>query len=49
MSILSDVCVHDSYIFTHSMNVTLYALAVGMELKLNPKQLETVGLGSAYA
>ena len=46
MSILSDVCVHDSYIFTHSMNVTLYALAVGMELKLNPKQLETVGLGA---
>ena len=46
MSILSDVCVHDSYIFTHSMNVTLYALAVGIELKLNPKQLEMVGLGA---
>ena len=46
MSILSDVCVHDSYIFTHSMNVTLYSLAIGMELKLRPKQLETIGLGA---
>ena len=46
MSILSNVCVHDSYIFTRSMNVTLYALAVGMELKLSPKQLETGALGA---
>ena len=46
MSILSDVCVHDSYIFTHSMNVTLYSLAVAMELKLRPKQIETIGLGA---
>lgn len=46
MSILSDVCVHDSYIFTHSLNVTLYSLAVGMELKLKPQQLEAIGLGA---
>ncbi|WP_428911143.1 HD-GYP domain-containing protein [Niallia sp. Krafla_26] len=46
MSILSDVCIHDNYIFTHSLNVTLYSLAVGMELNLKPAQLETVGLGS---
>ena len=44
MSILSDVCVHDSYIFNHSMNVTLYSLAVGMELKIQPDQLEMIGL-----
>ena len=46
MSILSDVCVHDSYIFIHSMNVTLYSLAVAMELKLRPKQIEMIGLGA---
>ena len=46
MSILSDVCVYDSYIFNHSLNVTLYALAVGMELKIKQDQLETIGLGS---
>ena len=46
MSILSDVCVHDTYIFTHSLNVTLYSLAVGMELKLPTRQLEAIGLGA---
>ena len=46
MSILSDVCVYDSYIFNHSLNVTLYALAVGMELKIKHDQLEMIGLGS---
>ena len=46
MSILSDVCIHDTYIFTHSLNVTLYSLAVGMELKLPTSKLETIGLGA---
>ncbi|WP_071393664.1 HD-GYP domain-containing protein [Bacillus tuaregi] len=46
MSILSDVCVHDTYIFTHSLNVTLYSLAVGMELKLPSDKLEAIGLGA---
>lgn len=46
MSILSDVCVHDTYIFTHSLNVTLYSLAIGIELKLPSSQLEDIGLGA---
>ena len=46
LSILSDVCVHDSYIFTHSVNVALYSIAVGMELKLPRNQLEDIGLGA---
>jgi len=46
LSILSDVCVHDTYIFTHSLNVTLYSLALGMELKLSTAKLETIGLGA---
>ncbi|MCQ6276555.1 HD-GYP domain-containing protein [Bacillus sp. V3B] len=46
MSILSDVCIHDTYIFTHSLNVTLYSLAVGIELKLPSRQLEEIGIGA---
>lgn len=46
LSILADMHVHDQYIFTHSYNVTLYSLAIGMELKLSQKQLEILGLGA---
>ncbi|MFS0780307.1 HD-GYP domain-containing protein [Bacillus sp. 1P06AnD] len=46
LTILSDMYIHDSYIFIHSFNVTLYSLAIGLQLKLNQKQLETLGLGA---
>jgi putative nucleotidyltransferase with HDIG domain len=46
LTLLSDVMIHDQYIFTHSFNVTLYALAIGIELKLDEKQLEALGLGA---
>lgn len=46
LSLLSDVFTYDNYIFTHSFNVTLYSLAIGMELGLNQKDLETLGLGA---
>jgi HD-GYP domain-containing protein (c-di-GMP phosphodiesterase class II) len=46
LTLLADVYSHDNYIFSHSLNVTLYTLAIGMELKLPPKQLETLGLGA---
>lgn len=46
ISIMSDVYAYDSYIFTHSLNVTLYSLAIGMKLQLPAKQLETLGLGA---
>nr|WP_295971882.1 HD domain-containing phosphohydrolase [uncultured Bacillus sp.] len=46
MSLLSDICIHDSYIFTHSLNVSLYALAIGMEMGLAEPQLEMIGLGA---
>lgn len=31
LTILSDVYSYDHYIFTHSLNVTLYSLAIGMK------------------
>ncbi|WP_394139661.1 HD-GYP domain-containing protein [Cytobacillus oceanisediminis] len=46
LTILSDVYTYDHYIFTHSLNVTLYSLAIGMEMKMAPKELETLGLGA---
>ncbi|CAM3780538.1 HD-GYP domain-containing protein [Mesobacillus zeae] len=46
LSLLSDVFIHDQYIFSHSLNVTLYTLAIGLEMKLNGKDLESIGLGA---
>jgi HD-GYP domain-containing protein (c-di-GMP phosphodiesterase class II) len=46
LTLLADVYVYDNYIFSHSLNVALYSLALGMELKLNEKQLETLGMGA---
>lgn len=48
LNLLSDAFTHDNYIFTHSLNVTLYSLAIGMQLKLTPKELETLGLGAIF-
>ncbi|GEN54281.1 HD-GYP domain-containing protein [Halobacillus faecis] len=46
MSLLSDVFTHDDYIFTHSLNVTMYALALGKELNLPSSKMEALGLGA---
>ncbi|MDQ0219667.1 HD-GYP domain-containing protein [Peribacillus cavernae] len=46
LTLLADIYTYDNYIFTHSFNVTLYSLAIGTELKLKPKQMETLGLGA---
>ncbi|MBM7661440.1 HD-GYP domain-containing protein (c-di-GMP phosphodiesterase class II) [Bacillus mesophilus] len=46
LSLLSEVMIYDHYIFSHSFNVTLYSLKIGMELKLKEKQLEALGLGA---
>ncbi|MEH7123831.1 HD-GYP domain-containing protein [Bacillus sp. JJ1532] len=48
LNLLSDAFTHDNYIFIHSLNVTLYSLAIGMELKLTTKELETLGLGAIF-
>ncbi|WP_102273970.1 HD-GYP domain-containing protein [Cytobacillus massiliigabonensis] len=48
LNLLSDAYSYDNYIFTHSLNVTLYSLALGLELKLTPKELETLGLGAIF-
>ncbi|WP_456277799.1 HD-GYP domain-containing protein [Bacillus sp. AK128] len=45
-SLLADVMIYDHYIFSHSFNVTLYSLTIGLELKLKEKQLEALGIGA---
>ncbi len=46
ISLLSDVFTYDDYIFTHSLNVTIYSLALGTELGLPSKKLEELGYGA---
>ncbi|MCD8502075.1 MAG: HD-GYP domain-containing protein [Bacillaceae bacterium] len=46
ISILSDVFYYDTYIFNHSLNVTIYTVGLGMELGFTQKQLLEIGLGA---
>lgn len=46
LALLSDVYTYDHYIFTHSLNVTMYTLAIGMKLHLKDAELESLGLGA---
>lgn len=46
LSLLADVFVTDDYIFQHSLNVTIYSLAIGMELRLPKNELVEIGVGS---
>ncbi|WP_328589239.1 HD-GYP domain-containing protein [Litchfieldia alkalitelluris] len=46
ITLLSEVITYDNYIFSHSLNVTLYSLAIGTQLNLSEKELEVLGLGA---
>ncbi|GAE33233.1 HD-GYP domain-containing protein [Halalkalibacter akibai] len=46
LAILSDIFVYDSYIFTHSLNVTVYTLGLAVELGFTEKQLMDIGMGA---
>lgn len=46
ITLLTDIYLTDDYIFQHSLNVTIYALAIGAELKLNAKELTELGKGA---
>lgn len=46
LALLSDVYVYDSYIFTHSLNVTVYTLGLAVELGFTEKQLLEIGIGA---
>lgn len=46
LNLLADIYIYDDYVYSHSMNVTMYALALGMELKLSENHLELLGVGA---
>lgn len=46
LSLLSDIFVHDDYLFTHSLNVTIYSLTIAKELNFPPKKMEEIGIGA---
>ncbi|QGH34214.1 HD domain-containing protein [Gracilibacillus salitolerans] len=43
---LSDLLIIDDYVFSHSLNVSMYTLALAQELNLKNKDMEQLGLGA---
>lgn len=46
VNVLIDVHAYDNYTFKHSMNVSVYSLAIARALEYNEQQLMEVGLGA---
>ncbi|SER78647.1 HDIG domain-containing protein [Gracilibacillus ureilyticus] len=46
MHYLSDLLIVDNYVFHHSVNVTIYTLALARQLKFNRKEMQVIGLGA---
>jgi putative nucleotidyltransferase with HDIG domain len=45
MSFLTNIFAHDNYIFAHSVNVTIYTLAMAVKLGYNDKKLNDLAIG----
>lgn len=46
LNLLTNIHAHDNYVFTHSVNVTIYTLAMGIKLGLDDKRLDEIAIGS---
>lgn len=46
VSLLTDILISDDYTFQHSLNVTIYSLALGTKLKMSEKELADLGIGA---
>ncbi|PAV28728.1 hypothetical protein CIL05_15730 [Virgibacillus profundi] len=46
LSMLTEIFITDDYIFHHSLNVTIYSLAIGVEMNLSNKKLTEIGIGA---
>ncbi|MCZ0703262.1 putative nucleotidyltransferase with HDIG domain [Natronobacillus azotifigens] len=46
LSIMSDIFISDDYLFTHSVNVTIYSIAIANALKLTNKKTQELGIGA---
>jgi putative nucleotidyltransferase with HDIG domain len=45
LNLLTNVFIHDNYVFSHSVNVTIYSLAMAVKLGYSEKQLGEIALG----
>ncbi|MFC5471298.1 HD-GYP domain-containing protein [Cohnella suwonensis] len=48
LSLLTNVFVHDNYIFSHSINVAIYTLAMAVKAGYNEKQLNEIAIGGVF-
>ncbi|WP_067727225.1 HD-GYP domain-containing protein [Oceanobacillus damuensis] len=46
LTLLSDIFISDDYVFQHSLNVAIYSLAIGVEMKYPEKALLEIGVGA---
>ncbi|WP_249871190.1 HD-GYP domain-containing protein [Oceanobacillus saliphilus] len=46
LTLLSDIFISDDYVFQHSLNVAIYSLAIGVQLKYPQKALVEIGVGA---
>lgn len=46
LTTLSELLLHDNYIFTHSLNVAIYSLGLGLQLNYSEQKLMEIGLGA---
>lgn len=45
MNLLTNIFAHDNYVFAHSVNVTLYTLAMAVKLEFDDKKLNEIAMG----
>lgn len=45
MNLLTNIFAHDNYVFSHSVNVTLYTLAMAVKLDYDDKKLAEIAMG----
>ncbi|RKD24237.1 hypothetical protein BEP19_07480 [Ammoniphilus oxalaticus] len=46
MSLLSEIHDKESHVFSHSINVTIYSIALGIRLGFNDGQIKEIGIGA---
>lgn len=45
LNLLTNIYIHNDYIFSHSVNVTIYSLAIAAKLGYDDKKLEEIAIG----
>lgn len=48
LSLVTKVCLHDFYIYDHSINVTIYATAIAAKMGYDDKRLREIAMGALF-